>query len=45
MSLFTIPCHSSLTAGSLDQLIEASSQCQLIGATWPPGVRPCRGVA
>ena len=31
----TIACHSSRTAGRALKLIEASSQCQLIGTTWP----------
>ena len=31
----TIACHCSRTAGSCDQWIDASSQCQLIGTTWP----------
>ena len=38
-------CHSRVTAGSSVQLIAASSQCQLIGTTWPAFVRPCSGVA
>ena len=38
-------CHSSRTAGRCVQLIDASSQCQLIGTTWPSRSRPCSGVA